>query len=306
MVPFRSMLVLSLFISLGINAIGQENNATSYQLHGFVRSDFYEDSRKMSTSSLDFFSYYPMPRRLNAYGDDLNDVPSAGLSSVFTRFQLSMDGPGIFGASSSQSYVEADFGGSPSYWLVRIRQAYTRLNWKKGYLLVGQYWHPLFTPDLKPDVLSLNTGSPFQPFNRSPQLLLNYGDRLKWTAAAVYQMMYTSTGPDGKTYLYQHNAVVPDLFASVDYSEHRFLTGLAVDYKSILPEQYITDGNGVKTVNKRKLNTPAFMVYGKYTGKSLIVSAKALYVQNLTDHILIGGYAITTDHNYIPYNTFTS
>ena len=33
MVPFRSMLVLSLFISLGIKAIGQDNNATSYQLH---------------------------------------------------------------------------------------------------------------------------------------------------------------------------------------------------------------------------------------------------------------------------------
>ncbi|MDP4277721.1 MAG: hypothetical protein Q8914_08815, partial [Bacteroidota bacterium] len=145
-----------------------------------------------------------------------------------------------------------------------------------------------------------------QPFNRSPQWWLNYGARLKWTAAAVYQRMATSTGPDGKTYLYQHNAVAPDLFASVDYSEHRFLTGWAVDYKSILPEQYITDGNGVKIVNKRKLNTPAFMVYGKYTGKSLIVSAKALYGQNLTDHNLIGGYAITPDHNYIPYNTFTS
>ena len=37
-----------------------------------------------------------------------------------------------------------------------------------------------------------------------------------------------------------------------------------------------------------------------------MVQAKALFGQNLVDHALIGGYAITPKHDYIPYNTLSS
>ena len=42
------------------------------------------------------------------------------------------------------------------------------MDWKYSKLLIGQAWHPM-AADM-PDIFSLEAGSPFGPFNRSPQV----------------------------------------------------------------------------------------------------------------------------------------
>lgn len=305
----RCSLLLTLCLSgtLAVFAQQETKQETSVSLYGFVRSDFFFDSRAIKSGIQELYALYPMYTNLNANGDDLNAVTNAGFNSVTSRFGVNIAGTGILGAKSSQSAIEMDFCGAPNYWIVRLRQAYIKLNFESAELMVGQSWHPLFTTAVMPNVLSLNTGSPFQPFNRSPQIRYDYmKGNLKWTAAGVWQMMYMSSGPSGSSVSYHRNALVPNLYASVEFKKDEWLGGLGLDYKCILPERYKLNGSGVTVINEKRLHTPTVVAYGLYKTPELLVQAKALLGQNLVDQNLIGGYAITPSHDYIPYNTLSS
>jgi len=298
-------LLLTLCLTSTLSLFAQQETTTS--IYGFVRSDFFLDSRALKTGIQELHSFYPMFTNLNANGDDLNATPNSGMNSVTSRLGVTIKGTGILGASSSQSAIEMDFCGAPNYWIMRLRQAYIKLKFTSSELLIGQTWHPLFTSAVMPNVLSLNTGSPFQPFNRSPQIRYDYMmGNLKWTAAGVWQMMYASNGPLGSVVTYQRNALIPNLYASIEYKKNEWLGGIGLDYKCILPERYVPDGNAVTVINNQRLHTPTVTAYGLYKTPEILVQAKALLGQNLVDHALIGGYAITPTHDYIPYNTLSS
>ena len=309
----KKQLLVILLAICGLSGLAQESK--TFKLYGFVRSDFYSDSRKINASTQDLFSLYPLYKDLNNNGEDLNATPSAGLMSITTRMGLDFESPaGILGANKAVAKIETDFGGAPTYMILRIRQAYTQIIWDQSKLLIGQTWHPLFAQVTQPNVLSLNTGALFQPFNRSPQIRYDYQlDKIQLTAAAIYQMMYATQGPDetaptknAASVSYQKNAMVPDLYVGLEYKKNKMLVGLGADYKSIMPTRYITDNNGMKHINHNLLSTPAAMIYGVYTDGDLTVKAKVLYGQNLTEHTIIGGFAITPDQKYIPYNSLTS
>lgn len=309
-------LTLCLFTALciGVSAQTQES---SFKLYGFARTDAFADSRKIYASSMDLFSFYPMYRNLNAAGEDLNATPSASMVSVGTRIGFEFNGPTDFlGAKKAISKIETDFAGSPTFMLFRIRQAYSQLIWDKSSLLVGQTWHPLSTIGLHPQVLSFNAGALFEPFNRSPMVRYEQQmNKLKLTAAAVYQMMYTSVGPDETTptkmvssYSYQRNALMPEMYLSLEYKNTNYLLGFGLDFKSIMPTRYIF-GNElvpVKHVNTKVLSTPAAMFYGSYTNGLFNTRFKAILGQNLAEHSILGGYAITPNNKYLPFDTWTS
>jgi len=308
----KRILAILLLVN-SIYVVAQE--ATSYKLYGFIRSDFALDSRKILSSNQDFFSFYPMYRDLNADGEDLNATPSNSFTSVNTRFGLNITIPTAFlGAKKATGKIETDFAGAPNYMILRIRQAYTQLNWEHSSLLVGQTWHPMAAFGTHPIVLSLNTGALFQPFNRSPQVRYDYIIKnIKLTAAAIYQMQYTSSGPDPvtpatnvSTYAYQRNALAPELYISLETKSDHLLVGLGGEYKSIMPNRYFTDGIGVKHLNTNLLRTPGVVIYGSWTSGKLMINAKGVLGQNLTDQNFIGGYAITPDNKYIAYNTLSS
>ena len=306
----KKQLLVILLAICGLSGLAQESK--TFKLYGFVRSDFYSDSRKINASTQDLFSLYPLYKDLNNNGEDLNATPSAGLMSITTRMGLDFESPaGILGANKAVAKIETDFGGAPTYMILRIRQAYTQIIWDQSKLLIGQTWHPLFAQVTQPNVLSLNTGALFQPFNRSPQIRYDYQlDKIQLTAAAIYQMMYATQGPDetaptknAASVSYQKNAMVPDLYVGLEYKKNKMLVGLGADYKSIMPTRYITDNNGMKHINHNLLSTPAAMIYGVYTDGDLTVKAKVLYGQNLTEHTIIGGFAITTPIRNIFHTT---
>jgi len=317
----RKKQLLVLFLTIcSLTGFAQESKNT-FKLYGFVRNDAYSDTRKMNAAVLDFFSFYPMYQNPNALGEDLNAVSSSNLVSINSRLGLDISGPaGIFGATKMFAKLETDFGGSPNFMLLRIRQAYAQILWSKSDLLIGQTWHPFFVPSTVPNVHSLNAGNPFQPFNRSPMIRYNYQvNKLKMTAAAVYQMMYANQGPDetaiSKTVAsasFQKNAIIPEMFLGLEYKQGKMLVGLGASYKSIMPYRYNSDSIinnvkfGVSHVNHKVLSTPAAMIYGVYTSGKLSVKAKALLGQNLTEQTMIGGYAITKDYKCIPYTTMSS
>ena len=265
----------------GMTASAQDK-AVKAEIYGFVRNYFTYDSRSCVQSNEGLFNMLPNDVNYASNGDDLNAIPSVRFLSMTTRFGLNVAGPEIWGAKSTAK-IESDFCGASSgtAFNLRIRQAYTKLAWEQSDLLVGQAWHPM-SGDLMPEVFSLATGAPFNPFNRSPQVRYNYAPvkGLSFTAAALYQYQYGSVGLDGKTSnTYSRNALVPELFVGVT-TKGKHLTGmLGANVSTIAPR--VTANNML--VDER-LTSYSFMASGSLKVDDLSVRAKAVYGQN-TSHM---------------------
>ena len=265
----------------GMTASAQDK-AVKAEIYGFVRNYFTYDSRSCVQSNEGLFNMLPNDVNYASNGDDLNAIPSVRFLSMTTRLGLNVAGPEIWGAKSTAK-IESDFCGASSgtAFNLRIRQAYTKLAWEQSDLLVGQAWHPM-SGDLMPEVFSLATGAPFNPFNRSPQVRYNYAPvkGLSFTAAALYQYQYGSVGLDGKTSnTYSRNALVPELFVGVT-TKGKHLTGmLGANVSTIAPR--VTANNML--VDER-LTSYSFMASGSLKVEDLSVRAKAVYGQN-TSHM---------------------
>lgn len=103
-------------------------------------------------------------------------------------------------------------------------------------MLFGQTWHPMFVTDVFPQVVSFNTGSPFQPFSRNPQIRLTQSfDKFNLIAALLTQRDVTSNGPAGFSSSYLRNNLIPSAHLQLQYKSESFVTGAGVDYKSLTP-----------------------------------------------------------------------
>ncbi len=292
-----------LFNLLIFTLLFQTTNASEpgvkYELYGFIRNDFYFNSRQNVEALDGVFNIFPKPEELNSKNKDKNAQPNAQLLSVATRVGFNFSGTEVAGAKATAK-IEFDFAGiSTSYYLIRLRQAYLKLNSRQTELLIGQTWHPLFG-SVSPSVMSLNTGAPFQPFNRSPQITLkqNLTKTLLISGSAIYQMQYTSQGPLGPSASYIKNALVPNLFTGIENKTRHWITGLGIDTKTIKP--------GVE-----KLSTVSGVAYAQYVNKNFQIKTKTLFGQNLSDHLMIGGYGISEinqkgDSVYSAFNNLSS
>ena len=259
-----------------------QDKAVKAEIYGFVRNYFTYDSRSCVQSNEGLFNMLPNDVKPGVDGEDLNEIPSVRFLSMTTRFGLNVTGPEIFGAKSSAKF-ESDFCGASSgtAFNLRIRQAFTKLAWEHSDLLVGQAWHPM-SGDLMPEVFSLATGAPFNPFNRSPQVRYNYTPvkALSFTAAALYQYQYGSVGLDGKTSnTYSRNALVPEFFVGMTAKGEHLTGGFGLNASTIAPRVIAND----MRVDER-LTSYSAMVFGSLKVDSLSVRAKAVYGQN-TSHM---------------------
>ena len=259
-----------------------QDKAVKAEIYGFVRNYFTYDSRSCVQSNEGLFNMLPYDVKPGVDGEDLNEIPSVRFLSMTTRFGLNVTGPEIFGAKSSAKF-ESDFCGASSgtAFNLRIRQAFTKLAWEHSDLLVGQAWHPM-SGDLMPEVFSLATGAPFNPFNRSPQVRYNYTPvkALSLTAAALYQYQYGSVGLDGKTSnTYSRNALVPEFFVGMTAKGEHLTGGFGVNASTIAPRVIAND----MRVDER-LTSYSAMVFGSLKVDYLSVRAKAVYGQN-TSHM---------------------
>ena len=259
-----------------------QDKAVKAEIYGFVRNYFTYDSRSCVQSNEGLFNMLPNDVNYGTNGEDLNEIPSVRFLSMTTRFGLNVTGPEIFGAKSSAKF-ESDFCGASSgtAFNLRIRQAFTKLAWEHSDLLVGQAWHPM-SGDLMPEVFSLATGAPFNPFNRSPQVRYNYAPvkGLSFTAAALYQYQYGSVGLDGKTAnTYSRNALVPEFFVGMTAKGERLTGGFGVNASTIAPRVV---ANNMRV--DERLTSYSAMVFGSLKVDYLSVRAKAVYGQN-TSHM---------------------
>lgn len=295
-----------------ISEVSAQKKNFTYKFYGFIRGDLFYNTRANMAPVDGNFYLYPLDKKPDADGKDLNAGPNGSFYTFTTRLGLDLTGPNI-GTARTSAKVETDFGGfSASTTMLRIRQAYVALDWDKSNLLIGQTWHPLFG-SVMPDILNLSTGAPFQPFNRSPQIRYQYKTgKVKLTASALWQLQYLSSGPKGMSEEYIKNSCVPEFYIGADYtSSNGWLAGAGIHLISLKPRTS-SEWNGQEYKVNERMTTTSYEVHFKYTGRNYAFAAKSLMASCLDQTALIGGYGISAIHpenreqEYTPYRHSTT
>ncbi len=303
-----------LMLPLTTNAEQNENKEYEFDLYGFVRTDFYYNSRDCVAGVNDIFNLYPMDIVPDANGEDLNSYPSSGLFAFITRLGLNISGPNI-GNATTTAKIEIDFGGYGSEnTILRIRHAYMNLNWENGSnLIAGQTWHPLFG-EVFPQMINVSTGAPFQPFSRTPQIKYSYkhSSGIKLTAAALWQLQYKSKGPIGSSLSYQADSCIPEFYGGLDYYSGGWMFGAGVNILNIQPRTSSTNSDGdVYKVNELMSATSA-EAHLRYSKNKWYVAAKSIYASSLDHTTMLGGYGVTSidpltgEQTYAPMHNSTT
>lgn len=320
----RKILLFLPFSFFATTAIAQEvktDKDFELKIYGQVRADLFYNTRNNNESVDGLFYSYPMDTKLDANGNDLNDQDNSNIYLLYSRLGLDVKGPKL-GSANTSAKIEFDFRGSgTTLSLIRLRHAYFNFNWGKSSVLAGQTWHPFFG-EVSPQVLNLNTGAPFQPFSRAPQVRYRFNHRsLQLTASAVWQSQFLSNGPDGKSNKYIKNSCVPEFHFGADYKNNNLIVGGGVDMTSLVPRTQssvkyfdsIANENIDLTykINER-ITSVSYEIHAKYTTPMWYFAAKSTLASNLTQTSMLGGYGvcdidpITGQQSYTPtYNSST-
>ena len=324
-----------------------------YKIYGFIRNYFAYDSRESISGTGDLYNFQPKdeqwnqtPEQAAASGvprEDLNAVGTFRFLSLTTRVGLDIKdykwGNTEFGAK-----IEADFyaglstkvvagynaftgthnvGGTAQF---RLRQAYLTLGWdslrmnNKDFarvdLLMGQAWHPM-AADLS-DVIALNSGAPFGPFSRTPQVKMDarLGKYFTLTAAGLWQMQYQSTGPNTQSAEYILYAKTPEAYLGLSFHHPKgVLLRAGVDVLSIKPRNQGTmtgaDGSTVMVHVKDRITTASPYLYLQYKQGDFSIKAKTIFAEAGEHMNMNGGYgvkAVNADGSweYTPTRTSSS
>ncbi len=300
--------LLACFLSLSALAMAAQTVGDfSFKFYGRVRADIFYNSRANNETVDGIFYMYPKDHNYDPDGNDLNATPQGSMYILYTRLGVDIAGPRI-GNAVATAKIEMDFRGSGStYSVPRVRHAYVNLDWGTSAVLVGQTWHPLFG-DVSPSILNLSTGAPFQPFNRSPQVRYRYTDPsgFRATAAAIWQMQYTSTGPEGKSHNYLKNSCIPEIYVGAEYKRGRWLAGVGGELLSLKPRQNATIDGLTYKVNER-VTSVSVEAHVKYQAPNWMLSGKTVLANNLTQCSMLGGFGVVDmdSHNgeckYTPF-----
>ena len=317
-----------------------------FKPYGFIRNYFTYDSRECIAGTGDLYFYMPKDENWNkttdpALREDLNDVSSFRFLSLTTRVGLNIVGYKWRNTEFSGK-IEADFfsgiskvgdgthavSGTAQF---RLRQAYVSLGWDslrmndKDFarvdLTIGQAWHPM-AADLC-DVIALNSGAPFGPFNRSPQVRMDarLGKWFTLTAAGLWQMQYNSTGPEGQSAEYMLYSKTPEAYLGLSFHDKGWIVRAGADVLSIKPRHLGealdangnvimgTDGNPLKITVKDRITTASPFLYLQYKQGDFSFKAKTILAESGEHMNMNGGYgvkAINPDGSYEYTPTRTS
>ncbi len=299
----RTTLTTLFLLAIPFAAHAQQIKDFTYKIYGMVRNDYFFNSRQNEETVEGIFLMFPKDHAHDPLGHDINAHSESSLYNLHTRLGVDLTGPEIWGAKTGAK-VEFDFRGSGStFAVIRLRHAYATLDWGHNKWLLGQTWHPLYGT-VAPELMNLNMGAPFQPFNRAPMIQYSYAPKnLLLRASVLWQAQYLSVGPNGKSRDYIHNSNIPEMFLGLDYQDATWTAGAGLHFSSLVPRlsssmptPFSDQGpnNKVNYKVSERINGLTGEVHFKYKDKKLMVAGKSVISSNLTQCSSVGGYGVTS------------
>ncbi len=287
------LLLIIVLLPGTLSAQESEEPAFGIKFSGFVKTDLFWDTRQVVTARDGHFLLWPAGPEYDAEGKDINEKPSFNFLSIQTRLHGKITGPDVLGAQTSGAVEGAFFGHSNGDINgFRLRHAFVRLNWPGTELMVGQYWHPMFVTACFPGVVSFNTGVPFQPFSRNPQVRLTRSMG-NWSIAAVAFSQLDFQSSAGAQAL--RNAALPELHLQLNYhgknetSNTEFLAGAGAGFKTLVP-RLVSDSN---YVDREPVSSFMAEFHTKIKLPKLTIKGMAHYGQNSYDILMLSSFAVT-------------
>ena len=284
----KKIILAIALLAATLSAAAQD--APKFKWYGFIRNYAVADTRESIYGTEDFFYYVPKDVKM-VNGTDLNAQKTFAFAAITSRIGLDVTGYEVSGWNVGAK-LEADFyagvSGVTGTALLRLRQAYVTLS-KGGFSAkIGQAWHPM-AADM-PHVFSLNTGAPFGPFSRTQEVVLEgkLSDSVTLTGALLWQMQYTSFGPEGASANYMKYSGIPELYLGLSYRANGFTGRVGVDMLSIRPRH----NDGTRKVSDR-ITTVSPFIYLEYTKNLFSIKAKSIYAQAGEHMNLNGGYGVS-------------
>ena len=285
------LLFLSLLCSVELSS-QDKSPAWGIRFSGFVNAQVFYDTRQIVEARAGMVSLFPRNASYDRDGADINARAQFNQAAMTTRIRGTITGPDALGASTL-GVIETDFTGSSNADNngLRLREAWVQLSWKHFNLMMGQYWHPLYVPEVRPKTIGLNLGAPFHPFARHIQIRMTYKTgMLRLIAVAASQRDYSSPGPDGRTPKYLRNAVVPNLDLQIQKVSGDHIIGAGLDYKMIQPRLSVDFPAEGEYKTNEKVRSWAITAFGKLDFRSILIKTQVVWGQNLTEFIMLGGY----------------
>ncbi|RUT73553.1 DcaP family trimeric outer membrane transporter [Ancylomarina longa] len=302
------LLILLVFLGVSTNELCAQKKLSelpiSLKIGGYVHSAFTFDSRQTVSAREGHVLLYPKNVFLDPAGRDINAASSYNMAVIQSRTWMRITGPEILGAKTT-GLLEAEFMGNSEADVngFRIRHAYVNLDWGKTSLLIGQTWAPLFVVEVMPGQIGTNSGLPFKPFARNPQVRFTYkSGKWKLLAALLSERDYTSTGPDGSSNKYLRNAGLPMAQGQIHFYPGKHIFGVTGEVKNIKPA--LMTSTGYKA--DETLTSWSVLAYAKLNFKPFTFKIHSTYGSNLTDVLMTGGYAaksinpVTNEASYTP------
>ena len=294
----KKLLLLASLLMIGSQfALAQppgDDGKWGIKFHGFVNVDYMFDSRQTIAAREGHFLLYPKNEVLDANGNDINAVPNFNILAIRTRLKGIISAPDVLGAKTS-GVIEGAFFGQSNGDIngFRLRHAFLKLSWKNTFLLLGQYWHPMFLTEVFPGTVSFNTGAPFEPFSRNPQLRLDHKfSNVHLIFVAASERDFASTGPSGTSSIYLRNSAIPMLDLGLKYKTQNVVLGVGGDFKTLRPRLSTTGSDDKSYEADNTITSTSLYAYGKIVAGEFSIKAQGIYGENNYDLLMLGGYAV--------------
>lgn len=262
---------------------------------GFVNAQAFYDTRQIVEARAGMVSLFPKNVLHDREENDINAKAQFNQAAMTTRIRATITGPNALGAQTL-GVIETDFTGSSNADNngLRLREAWVQLSWKQFSVMVGQYWHPLYVPEVRPKTIGLNLGAPFHPFARHIQIRATYRTgNFHLIAVAASQRDYASSGPEGRSPKYLRDAILPNLDLQLQWKPGDHVIGAGVDYKMIQPRISANFPPEGEYKTDEKVKSWAVTAFAKLDFPAILVKTQLVWGQNLTEFIMLGGYVET-------------
>lgn len=284
------LLITVLFIkNIGYSQESKLDNKNGINWSGFVKTDFMFDTRQTVNAREGHFNILPAAANF-VEGKDLNEQSNFNILAIQSRLKGTISGPNFFGMKTSGVIEAAFFGNSNgTAGELRLRHAFVQLSNDKLEILMGQYWHPMFVTAVFPGTYSFNTGVPFQPFSRNPQLRITTKGSVKFIGVLFTERDFKTRGASVS------QSGIPQLHTQLQFGKSTAtLGGVGFNLKSSRP-----------TLGEDNLTSTAFIAYFRTKLDAITWKAEATYGENMTDLLQVGGFATNNSGNFINNKTLS-
>jgi hypothetical protein len=267
----------------------KEEDKTKLSFYGYVANEvIFDTHRSVFTRDGELYLFPAAPFYHPETNEMINENPQFEMLSLQSRLGVRIAGPDVLNAKVT-GLVETDFFATAEAYKhhLRVRHALLKMQWEKSSLTMGQFWHPMFTPELFPLVISFGAAAPFNPLNRAPQVRFDYFPikSVKIMLAALANGYHASVGPEEA----QRNSGLPDLQFQLHLGNTpNFTTGITLGYMWLKPLEATV--GGLKYYSSESIGAYNLQWFGRVKISDLTLHAKVSYGENMTQFVMIGGY----------------